>query len=128
MLSALKNFGVTFLISALVFGVIAYFATLFVSSTVNNILDDESKDLNEIISSEGTAPEETQAPEEHDDPEKTDLLRPQRRSSSRWLWNSTEAAIRIPKRRRKHKRSPDLSRLKPLSTPRDHGRRPRPPL
>ena len=63
MLSALKNFGVTFLISALLFGVIAYFATLFVSSTVNSILDDESSELNDIISSEGLPPEETQAPE-----------------------------------------------------------------
>ena len=63
MLSALKNFGVTFLISALLFGVIAYFATLFVSSTVNSILDDESSELNDIISSEGLPPEETQAQE-----------------------------------------------------------------
>jgi len=63
MLSALKNFGVTFLISALLFGVIAYFATLFVSSTVNSILDDESNELNDIISSEGLPPEENQAHE-----------------------------------------------------------------
>ena len=63
MLSALKNFGVTFLISALLFGVIAYFATLFVSSTVNSILDDESNELNDIISSEGVPPEENQAHE-----------------------------------------------------------------
>lgn len=62
MLSALKNFGVTFLISALLFGVIAYFATLFVSNTVNSILDDESNELNDIISSEGSHPEETDAP------------------------------------------------------------------
>ena len=62
MLSALKNFGVTFLISALLFGVIAYFATLFVSNTVNSILDDESNELNDIISSEGSLPEETDAP------------------------------------------------------------------
>ena len=53
MLSALKNFGVTFLISALLFGVIAYFATLFVSNTVNSILDDEKNELDEIISAEG---------------------------------------------------------------------------
>ena len=59
MLSALKNFGVTFLISALLFGVIAYFATLFVSNTVNSILDDESNELNDIIASEGLPPEET---------------------------------------------------------------------
>lgn len=63
MLSALKNFGVTFLISALLFGVIAYFATLFVSSTVNSILDDESNELNDIISSEGLPPEEDEEQE-----------------------------------------------------------------
>ena len=59
MLSALKNFGVTFLISALLFGVIAYFATLFVSKTVNSILDDEKNELNEIISTEGEPGAET---------------------------------------------------------------------
>ena len=63
MLSALKNFGVTFLISALLFGVIAYFATLFVSNTVNSILDDESNELNDIIASEGLPPEETASTE-----------------------------------------------------------------
>lgn len=49
MLSAFKNFGVTFLIAALLFGVIAYFATMFVTNTVNSIMTDEENKLNEII-------------------------------------------------------------------------------
>lgn len=54
MLSALKNFGVTFLISALLFGVIAYFATGFVTNTVSDILEEENKELNEIISTDNS--------------------------------------------------------------------------
>ncbi|MBQ8332450.1 MAG: hypothetical protein IJX93_01595, partial [Clostridia bacterium] len=49
MLSALKNFGVTFLISAALFGIIAYFATGFVTSTVSSILDEEDSQLDDII-------------------------------------------------------------------------------
>ena len=49
MLSALKNFGVTFLISAALFGIIAYFATGFVTSTVSSILDEEDEELDQII-------------------------------------------------------------------------------
>lgn len=49
MLSALKNFGVTFLISAALFGIIAYFATGFVTSTVSSILDEEGEELDQII-------------------------------------------------------------------------------
>lgn len=49
MLSAFKNFGVTFLIAALLFGVIAYFATGFVTGTVENILDDEKEELDQIM-------------------------------------------------------------------------------
>ena len=61
MLSALKNFGITFLISALLFGVLAYFATLFVSSTVGSILDDESTELDNIMQSDTeTEPQETE--------------------------------------------------------------------
>ena len=45
MLSALKNFGVTFLISALLFGIIAYFATGLVTNTVGQMLDDEDASL-----------------------------------------------------------------------------------
>ena len=73
MLSALKNFGVTFLISALLFGVIAYFATLFVSNTVNSILDDEKNELDEIISAEGGPNEETTPAEVPDAPPAEDL-------------------------------------------------------
>lgn len=54
MLSAFKNFGVTFLISALLFGIIAYFATSFVTGTVKSILDDEQNELNEIMQSDET--------------------------------------------------------------------------
>lgn len=49
MLSALKNFGITFLIAALIFGIIAYFATGFVTNTVNSIMDEEDNELNTII-------------------------------------------------------------------------------
>ncbi len=50
MLSAFKNFGVTFLIAALLFGILAYFATGFVTGTVKNILEDEQNELDQIIS------------------------------------------------------------------------------
>ncbi len=49
MLSAFKNFGVTFLIAALLFGILAYFATGFVTGTVKNILEDEQNELDQII-------------------------------------------------------------------------------
>ena len=49
MLSALKNFGVTFLVSALIFGVIAYFATTFVTGQVEGILRSEKEQLDSII-------------------------------------------------------------------------------
>ncbi|MGN1346063.1 MAG: LCP family protein [Eubacteriales bacterium] len=49
MLSALKNFGITFLIAALLFGVIAYFATGVVTSTMNSLMTDEEDELSEIM-------------------------------------------------------------------------------
>ncbi|MGN1408661.1 MAG: hypothetical protein ACI4XJ_00640, partial [Eubacteriales bacterium] len=52
MLSAFKNFGVTFLISALLFGIAAYFATGLVTNTVGEMLEDENVELNEIIQNE----------------------------------------------------------------------------
>jgi anionic cell wall polymer biosynthesis LytR-Cps2A-Psr (LCP) family protein len=55
MLSALKNFGVTFLISAILFGIIAYFATGLVTNTVGQILDEEDSSLNNIINNEDAA-------------------------------------------------------------------------
>lgn len=48
MFSALKNFGVTFLIAALLFGIIGYFTARFVTSTVDDIMSDEQNELNEI--------------------------------------------------------------------------------
>ncbi|MBQ2726564.1 MAG: hypothetical protein IJF78_12740 [Clostridia bacterium] len=57
MLSALKNFGVTFLISAALFGIIAYFATGFVTSTVSSILDEEDSELDSIIQNEPSGEE-----------------------------------------------------------------------
>lgn len=65
MLSALKNFGVTFLISALIFGIIAYFATLFVSRTVDDILEVDHTALEEITAVEQeTTSEETSTPDD----------------------------------------------------------------
>lgn len=51
MLSAFKNFGVTFLIASLLFGIIAYFTTGFVTGTVKGILEDEQTELDEIMQS-----------------------------------------------------------------------------
>lgn len=48
MLSAFKNFFITLLIAAAIFGVIAYFATQFVTATVGDILDDEDAALESI--------------------------------------------------------------------------------
>lgn len=59
MLSALKNFAVTFLVSLLVFGVIAYFATSFVAGTVESILKSEKEELDSIINDPGSTSEWT---------------------------------------------------------------------
>ncbi len=50
MLSALKNFFITFLIAALVFGSAAYFATRFLTNTITSIFDKESSELEGILS------------------------------------------------------------------------------
>ncbi len=63
MLSALKNFGVTFLVSALIFGIIAYFATSFVTGTVESIFRSEKEELDNIIKdSENSDGEEPDIP------------------------------------------------------------------
>lgn len=49
MLSAFKNFGVTFLISAVLFGLLAYFAAGFVTGTMSNIMTKEEDELSEIM-------------------------------------------------------------------------------
>ena len=64
MLSALKNFGVTFLIAAILFGIIAYFATGFVTGTVKNILEEEQTELDEIIHNEAEADNNPVTPDE----------------------------------------------------------------
>lgn len=69
MLSAFKNFGVTFLISALLFGILAYFATSFVTGTVKNIFDGEQEQLDEIMQSGET---ETAPPDNEIIPDQTD--------------------------------------------------------
>ena len=50
MRSALKNFGVTFLVSLVIFGIIAYFATRLVTGTVESIFKSEKEELDSIIS------------------------------------------------------------------------------
>jgi len=67
MLSAIKNFGVTFLISLAIFGVIAYFATGFVTGTVTDILENEQDKLSEIIQNNDPIADETEDPS--DDPD-----------------------------------------------------------
>ncbi len=77
MLSALKNFGVTFLIAAILFGVLAYFATGFVTSTMNSIMTAEEDELSEIMQNESnqtlvdaeTASTESQPPSAEKIPE-----------------------------------------------------------
>lgn len=50
--SALKNFVVTFLIAALLFGIIGYFTTAYISGIITDILDGEKNKLSEIKSVE----------------------------------------------------------------------------
>ena len=51
MLSAFKNFFVTFLIAALIFGSVAYFATQFLTDTITGIFDAEKNELDDILHS-----------------------------------------------------------------------------
>lgn len=60
MLSAIKNFAVTFVIAAVVFGTIGYFATRFVTATVNDILDNEISALDDILSAESETDSSTE--------------------------------------------------------------------
>jgi len=70
MLSAFKNFFVTLLIAAALFGVIAYFATQFVTATVSDIMGDENDALNDLLSQETETKEEaTGTGETEHDPE-----------------------------------------------------------
>ncbi len=51
-MSALKNFGITFLISALIFGICAYFLVGFLTTTVDGILNGENEELEHLITEE----------------------------------------------------------------------------
>lgn len=62
MLSAFKNFFVTFLIAALIFGSGAYFAVRFLTDTISGIFDMEASELEQILNPEG----ETAAPSPSD--------------------------------------------------------------
>ncbi len=66
MLSAFKNFGITFLISAVFFGIIAYFATGFVTSTMTDIIDEEKSSLDEIIQNPDSGETDTDSTSETD--------------------------------------------------------------
>ena len=60
MLSAFKNFIVTLLVAALVFGVAAYFATRFLTDTITGIFEQESDELDQILNPTTTAPAVTE--------------------------------------------------------------------
>ena len=50
-MSALKNFVITCLIAALIFGSVAYFATQFLTDTITGIFDAEKNELDDILHS-----------------------------------------------------------------------------
>lgn len=65
MLSAFKNFGITFLIAGIIFGLIGYTVTSLVNETMSGIIDGEKDKLGEIIgqatgTSSGTASSSTE--------------------------------------------------------------------
>ncbi len=62
MLSAFKNFAVTMLIALLIFGFGAYFASMFVTNTMNSILSTEKEQLGHIIEN-NESPEQNQGDE-----------------------------------------------------------------
>ena len=63
MLSAFKNFVITFLIAALVFGVVAYFATGFLENTMDAILRPDKTAETLPVSPIGTEPPVTTTPD-----------------------------------------------------------------
>ncbi len=75
MLSALKNFFITFLIAALIFGSAAYFATKFLTNTITGIFAAESSELEGILTPENSgnpSPSDTSVPDNpsvNDDPD-----------------------------------------------------------
>lgn len=70
-MSALKNFVITFLISALIFGSVAYFATQFLTDTITGIFDAEKSELDSILNPSNpsdTTPSPDQANPDGKDP------------------------------------------------------------
>jgi len=67
--SAFKNFGVTFIIALVIFGISAYFATGFVTNTMNSIMTSEKEQLDDIFQNkddQGISPGNT--PSDSSDP------------------------------------------------------------
>ena len=69
MLSAFKNFGVTFLISLVIFGIIAFFATGFITGTIDDILTGEREGLDSIISNDSRDTDTAPGPDAPDENE-----------------------------------------------------------
>lgn len=74
MLSAFKNFGVTFLIAAIIFGVIAYFAVGFVLNTVDSIMENEKGELDSIIQNPETGEGDGESDGELVDPPEDEIV------------------------------------------------------
>lgn len=74
MLSAFKNFGVTFLIAAIIFGVIAYFAVGFVLNTVDSIMESEQGELESIIQNPETGEGDGESDGELVDPPEDEIV------------------------------------------------------
>ena len=62
MLSAFKNFFVTFVVAALIFGCAAYVAVQFLTSTISDILEDESGELEALLQPAATTATATDEP------------------------------------------------------------------
>jgi len=78
LLSAIKNFLITLFIAAAIFGVIAYFATQFVTATVSDIMDEEESALDDLLhtetETESSADVSTETGETAEDPEQPEEL------------------------------------------------------
>lgn len=70
MLSAFKNFLVTFLIAALIFGTVGFFMSRYLAGVVSDILDGEKNELEEIISTPDEGNDNTDKPKPSDPNEK----------------------------------------------------------
>ena len=76
MLSAFKNFAVTFVIATVVFGIVGYFATRFVTATGSDILDSEITELDSSLSAETETESGTQSGAEGSESSSSDTENP----------------------------------------------------